>query len=336
VDGDGVGRFARAGRGELLAGAAGVLLLAATFLPWFGLDSAIRLPGRPGGVTVHGEGVSAWQAFSAIDVVLLVGASLALALPAAATLRGESVRGPLAFAVIVVAALCALLVVLRLLDPPDLVAPVDAGPTETGRRIGPFFALLAIMGMGWGGLWALTAAPAPAPAPEPEPAPAAAPESAGPPIRSAGVAEFEKLTAQLEPLLRRLWEAPAASRAEHGTIPAAPGVYLFTRRDEPVHVGQAADLRKRLAEQCRPSSGHTRATLAFAIARRAARREGIDVDGPPARLATSDEFVPFFDRAKEAVAALPVRYLEVDSPELRQLFEVYGTLALGTGDPGAG
>jgi hypothetical protein len=107
---------------------------------------------------------------------------------------------------------------------------------------------------------------------------------------------------------------------------------VFTRRDEAVHVGQAENLNRRLAEQCRPSSGHTRATLAFTVARRAARGEGLDVDGPPARLATSDAFVPFFDRAKEAVAALPVRFLEVESPELRTLFAVYGSMALGTSE----
>jgi hypothetical protein len=154
----------------------------------------------------------------------------------------------------------------------------------------------------------------------------------GPPIRSAGVAAFNDLVDQLEPLLERLWKAPAAPRAKHTRIPARPGVYLFTRRDEPVHVGEAADLRRRLAEQCRPSSGHTKATLAFAIAKRAATREGIAVDGPPARLATSDDFAPFFTRAKEAVAALPVRYVEVESRDLRALFEVYGSLALGTNE----
>ncbi len=146
------------------------------------------------------------------------------------------------------------------------------------------------------------------------------------------MAAFEDLISELEPTLDRLWKAPAHPRAEHTTIPARPGVYLFTRRDDAVHVGQAENLNRRLAEQCRPSSGHTRATLAFAVARRAARGEGLDVDGPPARLATSDAFVPFFDRAKEAVAALPVRFLELESPELRTLFAVYGSMALGTSE----
>ena len=144
------------------------------------------------------------------------------------------------------------------------------------------------------------------------------------------MAAFDDLVGKLEPLLEELWDAPAAPRSEHSKIPAAPGVYLFTRNDEPVNVGQAPDLRRRLAEQCRPSSGHTKATLAFEIAKRAADREGIAVDGPPSRLATSDDFSPYFTRAKEAVAGLPVRFLEVESRELRALFEVYGSLALGT------
>jgi hypothetical protein len=238
-------------------------------------------------------------------------------------------------------------VVLRLLDPPDLAGVADTAVSETGRRIGPFFALVAAMGISWGGWRALEpqAEPVQAPEPEPEPAPAGADRAApaatpraadGPPIRSAGVAAFDEMIAQMEPLLMRLWDAPSAPRGEHASIPAAPGVYLFSRQGEPVHVGEAADLRRRLAEQCRPSSGHTKATLAFAIARRAARREGIDVDGPPARLATSDAFAPYFTRAKETVAELPVRFLEVESAEVRTVFKVYVSLALGTAGDGTG
>ena len=63
-----------------MAGAGGALLLFATFLPWFGVDSAVQLPGRPEATTVRGVGVNAWHAFAAIDVVLLIVAVAALAL----------------------------------------------------------------------------------------------------------------------------------------------------------------------------------------------------------------------------------------------------------------
>ena len=339
------------GPGELVAGAGGALLLIATFLPWFGVDSAVQLPGRAEATTVRGVGVNAWHSFALIDVILLLVAVAALGLVALVFVGLRPARVPLGLAVVVAGLVCAALVVYRLIEPPDLTTAADTASTETGRRLGPFFALLAALGITWGGWRSIedeVGAPEQAPAEaEPEPAPVAAAASPtvpaarpparakrrpGAPIRSAGVAAFDDLIARLEPLLEELWEAPAAPRADHGTIPAVPGVYLFTRRDEPVHVGQAPDLRRRLAEHCRPSSGHTKATLAFEIAKRAATREGIEVDGPPARLATSDDFSPFFVRAKEAVSELPVRFVEVDSRELRAVFEVYGALALGTVD----
>ena len=324
-----------------MAGAGGALLLVATFLPWFALDSAIELPGRSGGTTIHGPGVNAWQSFAVIDVLLLVAGLAALALLVASAAELGVARIRLALLVVVAGVVCAVLVVYRLLDPPDLATAADTAATETGRRLGPFFALIATIGITWGA-WrtiedeAAAAAPVaeePEVEPEPEPEPEVEPVAerpAGAPIRSAGVAAFEDLVGKLEPLLEELWDAPAAPRSEHSKIPAAPGVYLFTRNDEPVNVGQAPDLRRRLAEQCRPSSGHSKATLAFEIAKRAADREGVAVDGPPSRLATSDDFSPYFTRAKEAVAGLPVRFLEVESRELRALFEVYGSLALGT------
>ena len=321
-----------------MAGAGGGLLLVSTFLPWFALDSAIELPGRSGGTTIHGEGVNAWESFALIDVLLLVAALAALALVAAGLAGLRGARIPLALLVVAAGVVCALVVVYRLLDPPELATAADTAASETARRLGPFFALVATIGISWGAWRTIEeegAVPEPAKEPEPpvepEPEPVAR-RRAGPPVRSAGVAAFDDLVGRLEPLLDELWDAPAAPRSEHSKIPAAPGVYLFTRNDQPVNVGQAPDLRRRLAEQCRPSSGHTKATLAFEIAKRAADREGVAVDGPPARLATSDDFAPYFVRAKEAVAELPVRFLEVESRELRALFEVYGSLALGTSE----
>ena len=82
---------------------------------------------------------------------------------------------------------CALLIVYRLLDPPGLATAADTAATETGRRLGPFFALLATASMTWGAWRAIedgaiedkpfevakapTAEAPTAPEPEPEPGP---------------------------------------------------------------------------------------------------------------------------------------------------------------------
>ena len=64
----------RPGPGELLAGASGLLLVLVMFLPWFGLDARVRLPGTGEVITVDGGNLNAWEAFGAIDIVLVVAA----------------------------------------------------------------------------------------------------------------------------------------------------------------------------------------------------------------------------------------------------------------------
>jgi hypothetical protein len=176
----------RPGPGELLAGASGLLLLLAMFLPWFGLNGRARVPGSGQVITVGRDNLDAWEAFSAIDVVLAVAAVLAVAVLVAALV--STPPPPLVLAATGAAALAALLIVYRLIDVPDI--PIgDPGDTtyETGRRIGAFFGLLCTAGIAWGaglmGAAAPTAKPEPEPtAPEPAPAP---PEPAQEPAAAA-------------------------------------------------------------------------------------------------------------------------------------------------------
>jgi hypothetical protein len=130
------------------------------------------------------------------------------------------------------------------------------------------------------------------------------------------------LAARLEPLLSDLQSAPAARRLDHAPkIPAVPGLYLFEEHGRPVYVGQTRNLRRRLADHCRPSGGHNKATLAFLIARRAGAHFGSRKS-----LELSDEFG--FADAKRRVAQMQIRYVEERDPALRTVFEVYATLRL--------
>lgn len=136
----------RVGTGELVAGAGGLLLALAMFLPWFGVDASVRLPGADAPVTVDHRSLNAWQSFGGIDLVLAATAVLALALPVVPRRAGT----PLSLAVIVGAAVSALAIVLRLLDPPSL--PLVADPdtaSEVGSRVGAFFGLLCTAGIAW-------------------------------------------------------------------------------------------------------------------------------------------------------------------------------------------
>ena len=131
----------RPGPGELLAGASGALLLVAMFLPWFGLDGRVRVPGTGQVISVGRDPLNAWEAFGAIDVVLAAVAVLAMTVLVVALLR--SPPPALVAAAAGGAAAGALLIVYRLIDVPDI--PIgDAGDTayETGRKLGAFFGLL--------------------------------------------------------------------------------------------------------------------------------------------------------------------------------------------------
>ena len=124
---------ANVGRGTLIAGVSGVLLFIFMFFSWFGVDVASAIPaGIPEDIAnqaIEESGVdttaNAWQAFDVID---LSGASVSLPVAGSAITTGI---GALAF----------LLVLYRLINPPD----------DLGREIGIWLGLLATAGITYGG-----------------------------------------------------------------------------------------------------------------------------------------------------------------------------------------
>ena len=100
--------------GDWLAALGGVVLLVALFLPWY---------------TVSGDDqdLTGWQAFSVIDVLLALAALTGIALAVLTAVR-RTPAVPVAFAVLglPIGALAALIVMIRLVDPPgpnDLLGP---------------------------------------------------------------------------------------------------------------------------------------------------------------------------------------------------------------------
>jgi hypothetical protein len=117
---------------DLGAGAAGVALLVVLFLPWYGPGGVPAILTRGSGNTVTmyaplGDS-SGWQAFSVVDVLLALAAAVAIALVlVTAWARGPA--APVAFSVIstLTAAVAVLLVLWRLIDPPNGFATREGG-----------------------------------------------------------------------------------------------------------------------------------------------------------------------------------------------------------------
>jgi len=122
--------------GELVAGAAGVVLLGSTFLEWY---------------TVRGraEGLTAWGAFTIVDVLIAIVALLGIAL-AASQVIGRGPALPVALGVITTTLALAgtLLVLYRILNQP--------GPNDViGVAVGAWVGFAASLGVFLGAWWSI-------------------------------------------------------------------------------------------------------------------------------------------------------------------------------------
>lgn len=154
-------------------------------------------------------------------------------------------------------------------------------------------------------------------------------------IKKRGLQAFEKhVNSQLLVLLDRLLAAPKHPRAEHPqrSVPAQPGVYLFSdAAGKPIYVGQTRNIRTRLGDHCRPSSPENSASFAFNIAKREAEHRSIGIAGFNRKaLSVRPDFEELFHDAKAQVALMPVQFAVEQHADLRTVFEVYATYALGT------
>jgi hypothetical protein len=132
--------------GDLIAGAGAIALLAAMFLHWYGAAGLDVPPGS----TVYGPGAgaeaTAWQAFGALDVVLVL-----LTLPALALVVTQATRRspaiPVAFSVLtwIAGTLAALLILYRIVNQPG---PNDLVEVQAGAWLG-LLAALVVAGGGW-------------------------------------------------------------------------------------------------------------------------------------------------------------------------------------------
>jgi hypothetical protein len=201
----------RLGPGATIAAVAAIVLLIVMFLGWFQLEgitaSAGDLPeGVPDTFELGGEelealaeeegedtSASAWQSFSFIDIVLLIAIVAALGVAIAkATGAGGPPSSTLGMVVAALGALGAVLVLFRLISPPDLIEAFGGGVTEdvdvetdVGREIWSFVGLIAAAGIAYGGFRLMQEAPQAAPPPPPQ-TPAPPPPTQTPPPPASG------------------------------------------------------------------------------------------------------------------------------------------------------
>jgi hypothetical protein len=130
--------------GEKIAGASAVLLFIFMFFDWFSVDVE-------GGLISVDVG-NAWDTLSVIPIILMLAIVAAVAV-AVIRLTDAVFEPPVSMnaVVAILGALSALLILYRIVDPPGTdVAGVDVGPA-----LGIFLALIAAVGIAYGGYRAM-------------------------------------------------------------------------------------------------------------------------------------------------------------------------------------
>ena len=178
--------------GEMIAGASGLALFVFMFLPWYGLEASTNLP-NGSDFSVSGGNANAWEAFSFIDLLLLLVVIVSVGLVVAKA-AGSLPDLPQPSGLILAAAggLALLLVLFRLIFTPGEDVSGFGVDVDLTREIGVFFGLLASAGMAYGGWRAMNepaaagprdrvGSPPPPPPADPPPPPPAAPAAGTPP-----------------------------------------------------------------------------------------------------------------------------------------------------------
>ena len=113
------------------------------------------------------------------------------------------------------------------------------------------------------------------------------------------------------------------------------GVYLFSENGAPLYVGRSnrLGLRRRISAHCRPAANHKGAAFAFKIARRETGNENASyrADAKSRKgLMQDPTFRAAFERARDRIQKMDVRFVEVTDPTVQALFEMYVAISLAT------
>ena len=141
---------------------------------------------------------------------------------------------------------------------------------------------------------------------------------------------FDHLVAEMPQLLKRLRSKPLLTRDDLGSIPKH-GVYVFYQNNKPVYVGRSNNLKRRIQQHGRPSSGHNSATFAFTLAKeRMESTEKIPKFITRKELEEAPGFAEAFFAARLKVTEMQIRVVEIPDQIEQAIFEIYAHLILNT------
>ena len=141
----------RLSTGEKIAGASAVLLFIFMFFDWFTAEVS-----GGNGLFTASVGGNAWEAFSWIDLLMLLTVVVTIAV-VVIRLSDAIVEPPFSInaAVAILGGLCVLLILYRIIDPPGSGDEISGVSIDISATVGAFLGLLAAAGITYGGYRAM-------------------------------------------------------------------------------------------------------------------------------------------------------------------------------------
>lgn len=140
--------------------------------------------------------------------------------------------------------------------------------------------------------------------------------------------EFRKHVEQLHPKFEELLRRKPAPLSKLPRGPETSGIYLLSEGDCHLYIGRSRKIRSRL----RMHVGHyAGASFAVKLTREATKKKTTyKAENSFKELLKDPAVAAAFQKAKERIRMMDVRYVEESDSNRQALLEIYATIALGT------
>ena len=141
---------------------------------------------------------------------------------------------------------------------------------------------------------------------------------------------FNDIVKQMPTLLDKLGSMSFVTREYARKKLPKEGIYVFYENSRPIYVGRSKNIANRILNHSRPSSGHNSASFAFLLAKEKAQKNGVDVNATRGNLENNPTFSKLYFEAKERVAKMKIKAVEINDHETQAIFEIYASKKLNT------
>jgi len=136
--------------------------------------------------------------------------------------------------------------------------------------------------------------------------------------------------AEMDSLFKELYdEFMKSDFVRRDKLPSCRGIYAFYENRNPIYVGRANNIRKRIQWHTRESSGSESASFAFNLAKREYANE-VKINHKRKELMQIDRFVEIFRKHKLNLKNVEFRCVPVENDILQTMFEPYLAFKLKT------